>query len=33
MRLQHGPFVMNTHDEIVQAFEDLHGGRFGHLED
>lgn len=29
----HGPFVMNTRQEIVQAFEDYHKGRFGFLED
>ena len=26
-----GPFVMNSPEEIVQAFEDYHSGRFGHL--
>jgi hypothetical protein len=27
----HGPFVMNTRDEIVQAIEDFNSGRFGQL--
>ncbi|MFG1486407.1 pirin family protein [Halobacteriovorax sp. RZ-2] len=27
----HGPFVMNTRDEIVQAFEDYQSGKMGHL--
>jgi len=25
----HGPFVMNTHEEIVQAINDFNSGRFG----
>ena len=29
----HGPFVMNTPDEIRQAFNDYHQGKFGVLED
>lgn len=27
----HGPFVMNTEEEIMQAFEDYHSGKFGPL--
>jgi quercetin 2,3-dioxygenase len=29
----HGPFVMNTHQEIVQAIEDFNQGKFGFLEE
>jgi hypothetical protein len=25
----HGPFVMNTRDEIIRAFEDFEAGRLG----
>lgn len=29
----HGPFVMNTKQEIMEAFEDYNQGKFGYLED
>lgn len=29
----HGPFVMNTENEIYQAIHDMQTGRFGHLDD
>ncbi|WP_447952030.1 pirin family protein [Chryseobacterium koreense] len=29
----HGPFVMNTREEIIQAFNDYNTGKFGYLED
>lgn len=31
--VQHGPFVMNTEQEIRQAVADFHSGKFGTLED
>lgn len=30
--VSHGPFVMNSRDEIVEAFNDYNTGRFGYLE-
>lgn len=31
--MAYGPFLMNTKEEIMQAFDDLHHGKFGVLED
>lgn len=31
--MAYGPFLMNTKEELLQAYEDLNQGKFGHLED
>ncbi|SMG43857.1 pirin family protein [Sphingobacterium psychroaquaticum] len=31
--VSHGPFVMNSHQEIMQAIDDYNAGKFGHLEE
>jgi quercetin 2,3-dioxygenase len=31
--VSYGPFVMNTQNEIKEAYQDFHNGKFGYLED
>lgn len=31
--MAYGPFLMNTKEEIVQAYEDWSSGKFGYLEE
>lgn len=31
--VSYGPFVMNSKQEILQAFEDFNTGKFGYLAD
>ena len=31
--VQHGPFVVNTREEIMEAFEDLRAGKMGSIDD
>jgi len=30
--VSYGPFVMNTKQEILQAYNDLNAGKFGYLD-
>jgi len=30
--VSHGPFVMNSSEELIEAFNDFNNGKFGHLE-